>query len=484
MSKALLNKFLLILAVIVGCIAFAWPIQKRVNLGLDLKGGMHLILKVDTSKLPDKSKDDAVVRTIEILNNRINALGVAEINVQRQGVDQILVQLPGVTDREKALDMVKRVAHLEFKLVNEDQAMFKAAVNGKVPDGYELKHLKDEHGAMILIESKAAMGGDAISDARADLDQQSFYYRISLTFNADGTKAFGDLTQKHVGERLAIVMDDQVLSAPNIKEPIMSGTAEITGQFKFDEASLLALALRSGSLPVPIYVEEERTIGPLLGKDSINSGIHATIYGALFVVGFMIMYYWIGGMIASVSLIVNLLMIIGAMGFINVMMPGSQVTLTLPGIAGIVLTLGMAVDANVLINERIREETENGRALAAALSSGYDRALRAIIDTHVTSLVAAFLLFQFGSGPIKGFAVTLTIGLAASLFTAVYVSRAIFEYLIEKRLITHLRMMKILSRKTDFNFLKSMYLFCILSAVVTIGGLIVIVMKGTTSLRD
>ncbi|MBF0569408.1 MAG: protein translocase subunit SecD [Candidatus Omnitrophica bacterium] len=478
MSKGLRNKFYLILGVIIACAAFAWPINKRINLGLDLRGGMHLVLKVDTSKLAPALKEDAVLRAMEILRNRIDSLGVGETVIQRQGEDQILVQLPGVTDRDRAVDMVKRVAHLEFKIVKEDDAMFKDALAGKVPEGYELKYLKEKGRAPILLESKAVMGGEAITDARAELDQQSFYYRISLTFNNEGSKNFADLTQKHVGERLAIVMDNEVLSAPNIREPILTGTAEITGDFKFEDASMLALALRSGSLPVPIYVEEERTIGPLLGRDSIHSGIWATIFGSLFVVAFMIMYYWVGGMIASLALVVNLGMIIGAMGFINVMMPGSQVTLTLPGIAGIVLTLGMAVDANVLINERIREELENGRTLAAALSSGYDRALRAIIDTHVTSLVAAFLLFQFGSGPIKGFAVTLSIGLAASLFTAVYVSRAIFEYLLEKGIIKNLRMMKILSKKTDFNFLKSMYLFCVLSAVVTIGGLIVIMMKG------
>ncbi|MBF0484992.1 MAG: protein translocase subunit SecD [Candidatus Omnitrophica bacterium] len=475
MSKGLRNRFLLILGIIVACVVFSWPINKRINLGLDLKGGMHLILKVETESLPDKAKNDAVLRAIEILRNRIDSLGVGETLIQRQGDNQLLVQLPGVTDREKAVEMVKRVAHLEFRLVNSDQTKYQEAIKGTAPAGFELKYTKGEHTEPVLVESKPIMGGEAISDAKVDFDQMGGQ-RISLSFNSTGAKDFADLTTKHVGERLAIVLDGEVLSAPNIREPILTGNAEITGQFTFDEASLLALALRSGSLPVPIHIEEERTIGPLLGKDSIHSGIRATVFGSVFVLAFMILYYWLGGMIASVALLMNLLMIIGAMGFINIMLPASQVTLTLPGIAGIVLTLGMAVDANVLINERIREELENGRPLAAALASGYDRALSAIIDSHVTSLIASVLLFQFGSGPIKGFAVTLFVGLAASLFTAVYVTRAMFDYLLENRHITTLKMLR-LFKHTNINFLKSMYFFLLLSAVVTAAGLSVIVAK-------
>ncbi|MEI8011893.1 MAG: protein translocase subunit SecD [Candidatus Omnitrophota bacterium] len=477
MSKNLRTRFLIILAVIAACVAFAWPIQKRINLGLDLKGGMHLILKVDTTKLADKSKkDDAVLRAMEILRNRIDSMGVGETAIQRQGEDQILVQLPGVTDRDRAVDMVKRVAHLEFRLVESDAVKLKDALAGKIPDGFELKYAKGDNREAILVQAQAILQGDAISDAKVDFDSQSMMPKISLAFNGKGTKDFADLTSRHVGERLAIVMDGEVLSAPNIREAIMTGTAEISGQFTYDESSVLALALRSGSLPVPMYIEEERTIGPLLGKDSIDAGIHATVFGSLFVLAFMMIYYWIGGMIASAALLLNLVMIIGAMGFINVMMPGSQVTLTLPGIAGIVLTLGMAVDANVLINERIREELENGRTLAAAIASGYDRALSAIIDSHVTSLIASFLLFQFGSGPIKGFAITLSIGLAASLFTAVYITRAMFDYLVEKRHLTTLKMMR-LFKQTNFDFVKPMYFFLIISAVITAAGLFAIISK-------
>jgi SecD/SecF fusion protein len=480
MSKNLQTRFLIILGVIVACIAFVWPIQKRINLGLDLKGGMHLILKVDTSKLAEKAKEDAVLRAMEILRNRIDSMGVGETAIQRQGVDQILVQLPGVTDRDKAVDMVKRVAHLEFKMVESDPVKLKDALAGKVPEGLELKYTKGDSKEAVLVQAQAALQGDAISEAKVDFDSSSMLPKISLTFNTKGTKDFGDLTSKHVGDRLAIVLDGEVMSAPNIREAILTGTAEITGQFSYDEASVLALALRSGSLPVPMYIEEERTIGPLLGKDSIDAGIRATLFGVLFVFGFMIIYYWVGGMIASFALLLNLGMILGIMGFINVMLPYSQVTLTLPGIAGIVLTLGMAVDANVLINERIREELENGRTIAAAIESGYERAFSAILDSNLTTIIAAILLFQFGSGPIKGFAITLTIGLVASLFTAVYVSRTLFMWLLESQTIKELHMMRIF-KKTNFNFMKLMHVFCALSVLVTVAGVVTIIAKKNTA---
>jgi SecD/SecF fusion protein len=469
MSKELRNRILLILGVVAACVAFALPLNKRINLGLDLRGGMHLIMKVDTSKLSENAKSDAVVRAMEILRNRIDSLGVGETVVQRQGEDQILVQLPGVTDRDKAVDMVKRVAHLEFKIVKEDPALFKDALAGKTAEGYELKYVKGEKSVPLLLESAAVMQGDSISDAKVDFDQQSFYPKISLTFNSQGAKDFGELTQKYVGQRLAIVMDGEVLSAPNIREAILTGTAEITGQFNDQESKMLALALRSGSLPVPMSIEEERTIGPLLGKDSIDAGIKAMIVGTSAVFVFMIFYYFIGGIIASAALLLNLLMTIGIMGFINVMMPDAQVTMTLPGIAGLALTLGMAVDANVLINERIREEMANGKALASAINTGYDRAFSAILDSHVTSLIASFMLFQFGSGPIKGFAVTLSIGLLASLFTTVFLTRTAFMFMMEKRMIKSLPMLHIIG-VPKIDFLKMAPLFIVLSLVVSFVG--------------
>jgi SecD/SecF fusion protein len=470
MSPELRKRFIVILAVIAGCVASLIPINKRINLGLDLKGGMHLVLKVQNDNLPTaQAKEDAVLKSMEVLRNRIDGLGVGETLIQRQGDNQILLQLPGVTDRDKALDMIGRVARLEFHLVDADEGHLKDALAGHVPAGDELMTVKKEGGTPILISKAVAMDGEGIKDARVDFDHTGMQPKISMAFNDKGTKEFGDLTTAHVNERLAIILDNEVLSAPNIREPILTGDAEITGDFKFEEASLLALSLRTGALPVPMTIEEERTIGPLLGKDSIEAGIHATILGGILIVFFMCIYYFVGGIIASVALAINLLMVLGAMGLLNILMPDSQVTLTLPGIAGIILTLGMAVDANVLINERIREEIDNGRPLAASVNTGYSRAWSAILDSHVTSLIAAFFLFQFGSGPIKGFAITLSTGLLASLFSSIYITRAIVDWLISQRVIKSLPMMHIL-KKTNFNFLNKKYICFILSGGIIITG--------------
>ncbi|MCR4336501.1 MAG: protein translocase subunit SecD [Candidatus Omnitrophica bacterium] len=472
MSKSLRNRVLLILAVIAGALYCTFPLDKRINLGLDLKGGMHLILKVETEKLDENAKLDAVPRAIEILRNRIDGLGVSEPVIQRQGEDQIIVQLPGVTDRDASLRMIGRVAQLEFMIVEKDTALLQKALQGEVLEGYILKYTKDDQ-EPVLLQSPAAMKGDAISNAKVDFDTAGFGQAlIALEFNSQGADQFGDLTRKHVGDRLAIVLDGEVLSAPNIREPILSGRGEITGNFTYEEASMLSLALRSGSLPAPMRVEEERTIGPLLGKDSIESGIRASIIGFLAVIIFMAIYYLWAGLIADVALLLNLVLITGAMGFLKVTMPDSQVTLTLPGIAGVILTLGMAVDANVLINERIREELNNGRPLRAAVNSGFTRAFSAILDSNVTTLIAAFMLFQFGSGPIKGFAVTLSIGLLASLFTAVFVTRTIFMVLLELNLLKSLPMLRFFTQ-TKIDFISKRYIFFTISLLI-----IVIAMAG------
>lgn len=475
MDKILQNKLLIITGILIAALFCAFPIEQRINLGLDLKGGMHLVLKVDNENLPtEQSKNDAVLRAIEILRNRIDNLGVGETAIQRQGESEILVQLPGVTNREQALQIVGRVAMLEFKLVSDDSEKLKNALAGQIPEGYELKELKkDEGGGMILVESQTALSGDTISDARVDFSQQSFGQPyISLKFNAEGSKKFGTLTQNNVGRRLAILLDGEVLSAPNIKEAILGGNAQITGQFSFEEASMLSLALRSGALPVPMHVEEERTIGPLLGKDSINDGFKSGVIGIIAVFIFMFLYYFKAGSIANFALILNVFLILGIMGFINLTLPESQLTLTLPGIAGIILTLGMAVDANILINERIREELRNGRPLQAAISSGFSRALTAIIDSNITTLIAAFMLFQFGSGPIKGFAVTLSIGIASSLFTSIFVTKTIFTLFLKKGWLKTFATLSFLTN-TKINFISkrlfffAISLFLILASIFT-----------------
>ncbi len=466
MNKNLKIKSLTILGIIAASLYFCIPLEKHINLGLDLKGGMHLVLKVENENMPADRREDVVLRAMEILRNRIDGLGVGETLLQRQGENEIIVQLPGITDRQKALDMIGRVAQLEFRMVNSDPNALKNALAGQVPAGFVLKTIKKEDNSPILIEEKAALSGEVVKNARVDFDSSGFGEpKISLEFNDKGAKAFAELTKKNVGERLAIVLDNEVLSAPNIREAILGGTAEISGMFKFEEASMLALALRSGSLPAPMRVEEERTIGPLLGQDSIKAGINAIVLGLGGVFIFMGIYYLFAGVVADLALGLNLLIIVGFMGFLNAMLPNAPVTLTLPGIAGILLTLGMAVDANVLINERIREELGNGRPLSAAISNGYNRAFTAIFDSNFTTLIAAFMLYQFGSGPIKGFAVTLTIGLVASLFTALTVTRTIFEICLSSKFLKSLPMLQFF-KDTKIDFISKRFIFYTLSLAV------------------
>ncbi|MGE5309333.1 MAG: protein translocase subunit SecD, partial [Deltaproteobacteria bacterium] len=416
------RKFAVRLAVVVAvvglCAWFSFPLGKRINLGLDLQGGMHLLMKVDTSKLQGAAKADAADRAIEVIRNRIDQFGVREASILRQGEDEIVVQLPGVTDRERALDVVGKTAQLEFKLVSDDQEKLKEAVAGKVPEGYELKYSEDGGGALLL-QKEAVLTGDSVKNAQVRFSQSEFNAPVvGLEFNAAGAEKFAKLTAENVGKRLAIVLDGKVQSAPVIREAIPSGEAVISGSFDVQHAQDLSIVLRVGALPAPMYVEEERTIGPLLGQDSINSGVKASLIGVGLVFVSMIVYYLFGGIVSTIALLLNLLMTLGIMGMLPLLFPGVSATLTLPGIAGIALSLGMAVDANVLINERIREERAAGKTLATAIGNGYEKAFSAIFDSNLTTLIAAFLLFQFGTGPIRGFAVTLTIGLIASLFTA------------------------------------------------------------------
>lgn len=474
MGKKLQIRILVIFISLAVSLFYTFPLKKRINLGLDLQGGMHLVLRVDMSKLTDDAKKDAVPRAVEIIRNRIDSLGSGETVIQVQGDDQIIVQLPGVTDREKALALIGQTAQLDFCLVNTDPEMLKQALQGKVPEGFALKYEKD--GRPLLVEATPSMKGDAIKNARVDMDQTSFLPHISFTLSPEGGKQFAQLTSKHVNDQLAIIVDGTVISAPNINEPILDGQGIITGNFNQDSANLLAWQLRSGALPAPIVVEEERTIGPLLGKDSISAGINATVVGLAAVAGFMIIYYLLAGFISVLALVLNLFIITGSLGLLNIMVGGSAVTLTLPGIAGIILTLGMAVDANVLINERIREEVNNGRPLSTAIANGYNRAFAAIFDSHITNLIAAFMLFQFGSGPVKGFAVTLSIGIISSLYTALYVTRTMFMILLQNNSLKSLPMMRLLSN-TKIDFIKLRY-FCIaLSLIVTIGGMAAFFMK-------
>ncbi|MBM3252131.1 MAG: protein translocase subunit SecD, partial [Candidatus Omnitrophica bacterium] len=479
MNKQLRLKLVFILAVVIFFCWFSFPLDKRINLGLDLKGGMHLVLKVDTSSLSEDAKKDAIDRAIEIVRNRIDEFGVGEPSIQKQGQEEIVVQLPGITDRQRAIDLIGRTAHLEFKLVSNDVEKIELAREGNVPEGYELKTVeKEQEKLQVLLEKNPVITGEYIVSAQVNFDQSGFGEPyVSLKFNSEGAKKFAQITQDNVGKQLAIVLDGKVHSAPVIREPIPSGEAQISGRFNFQEASDLAIVLRVGALPAPMYIEEERTIGPLLGQDSIKSGILACIVGLAAVLIFMAFYYLVSGLIADVALVLNLLIILGSLGFLKILLPGQEITLTLPGIAGIVLTLGMAVDANVLINERMREEIRAGRPLFTAVRNGYHKAFSAILDSNLTTLIAAFLLFQFGTGPIRGFAVTLSIGLLASMFTAIFVTRAIFELLLYTKKIKSIHMLSFI-KQTKIDFIGKRRIYYAISSLIIILGLFAFFGKG------
>ena len=478
MERKLIYKIILILSIVGVCAYFAFPLDKRINLGLDLKGGMHLLLKVDTSRLPEKAREDATDRAVEVIRNRIDEFGVRETSIQKQGLDEIVVQLPGITDRTRAIDIIGRTAMLEFKLVAQEPEKLREAIAGTVPEGFELKYSQEDN-EPLLLEKQAVITGDALTGAAVHFSQSEFNEPVvALQFNPEGAKKFARITADNIGKRLAILLDGKVQSAPRIKEAITLGEAVITGRFDIEQAQDLALVLRVGALPAPMYIEEERTIGPLLGQDSINKGVKASIVGGLLVFAFMAFYYLLPGIISDIALMLNLLMILGGLGILPLLFPGVSATLTLPGIAGIALSLGMAVDANVLINERIREELSAGKNLRLAIANGYSRAFSAIFDSNLTTLIAAFLLFQFGTGPIRGFAVTLTIGLIASMFTAIVVTRAIFEVLLSFKLIRNKLPMLRLIKETKLDFIGKRKIFYAISLIVITVGLFSYFKKG------
>lgn len=443
--------------------------EGKINLGLDLQGGMHLVLKVDTSKLSEEEAKNAPDVALEIIRNRIDQLGVKEVAIQKQGKDEIVVQLPGVTDRDRAIELIGQTALLEFKLVSADPDKLKNALEGNVPEGYTLK--EDDKGAPILLEEKADVTGADLKDATVKFQQTQFNQpTVGITFNKEGGRKFARLTRDNVGRRLAIVLDGVVKSAPNIKEEIPSGEAIIEGRFSPDEANDLAIVLRAGALPAPVYIEEERTVGPLLGRDSVNAGLRAILTGFALVVVFMLIYYLLSGVIANIALLFNIIIIGGVMGYFHF-------TLTLPGIAGLILTIGMAVDANVLIYERIREELKTGKTIRSAISIGYSKAFSAILDSNITTLIAAVMLFQFGTGAIRGFAMTLTIGIFASLFTALVVTRTMFNLLSLSPKFNRLRMFSLIG-STHINFVGKRKICYILSILVIVAGIFIFATRG------
>lgn len=381
------GKFLaLIAAILVAAGVYMLPLALSIKQGLDLQGGTHVVMEaVDTADA--QVDDEAVQRVVKIIERRVNELGLTEPVIQRQGARRIIVELPGVKDPEKAIEMLGKTALLEFQ---------------------------DEAGRTVLT-------GKDLKDAKAQIDQSNRNL-VGLEFSDEGGKAFADLTRQNIGKKISILLDKQVLTSPVVEEAIPNGKAVITGQRTLEEAQQLAILLRSGSLPVKVDVLETRTVGPSLGQDSKEKSQFAFAVGVGAIVLFMALFYRIPGLVANVTLLLYVLMLLFALKMLNA-------TLTLPGIAGIILSMGMAVDANVLIFERFKEEYRGGKTLRAAMESGFQRAFTTIWDSNLTTLLAAAVLFFLGAGPIKGFAITLSIGILLSMFTAITVTRFLLRLL-------------------------------------------------------
>ena len=417
--------------------------KEVIPLGLDLQGGVNLVYQVDTSKLPDLSDatvSHAVEQNMVVINNRVDAIGVGNPFVARQGREFIVIQLPGVFASEDAKAIIGKTALLEFKLVHDDEALVKIidaiqkkglhpedVVAGKLPDDIKklipanMEVVPEREGGYLLVDAEPALTGKHLKAARVDTQGHSgLGLSIDFELDSDGATLFEAFTGAHVGERLAIILDNMVQSAPRIETRIPGGRGQITGTFTAQEAKLLANVLNSGNLQAPMNVVEERTVGPELGEDSIHKGARAMIIGLTIVLLFMVAYYKLSGFIADCALFLNFLLLLAVM-------TAMKATLTMPGIAGTVLTLAMAVDANVIILERVREELRRGKDVRVAIDEGYEKAFTAIFDGHVTAILAAAFLFQFGSGPVKGFGVTLMCGLIISLFTAVFATHVVYD---------------------------------------------------------
>ena len=426
----------------------------RIKLGLDLQGGTSFLVEMETNKLSNPSDaGGALSQAVEVLRKRIDRFGVAEPVIQPAGGNRILIQLPGLSeaDKESAKEQIQKAAYLEFRMVKEDSDEI-INNNEPIPPGYELlKHVEPQPNGpprieQVIVKKKPENGlsGDIIKSAmvvRGNLGEP----QIDFTLNDDGAKKFAEVTRNNVNHRLAIVLDGQLYSAPNIQSPIETGNGQITGRYTIQAALELANVLQN-PLRAPLKIDYSSDVDPTLGKDSIRSGVRASIAGVVLVSAFMLCYYLLSGIVANIALVTNIIILMGVMCSIGT-------TLTLPGIAGVVLTVGMAVDANVLIYERIREELAKGKSLRGAVAAGYARAFGTIFDSHVTTLIASIILIFMGTGEIKGFGVTLTIGVAASLFTALVVTRLIFNFLLDHNWIKSLRMFHLI-RATKLDFMR------------------------------
>lgn len=436
-------------------------LEKILNLGLDLRGGSHLVLELQTQKMElgqgesrQVAVTDALDRAIEIIRNRIDQFGVAEPLIARQGEKWIVVQLPGVKDPERAKQLIGKTALLEFRLVDDTQALegISSALREKsisfssaaehpellpkeilslVPTGYML--MSGREGRYYLVKSVPELTGAYLTNAKVQLGGGTGmgYPEVSIEFNDEGARLFSRVTETNINKNLAIVLDNVVQSAPTIRTRIPDGKAVIEGSFTTEDAKLLSTVLRAGALPAPVEIIEERTVGPTLGEDSIRAGVLSSLIGILFIFIFFAFYYKGGGIITNCSIILNLVFLLATMIYF-------KATLTLPGIAGIILSLAMAVDANVLILERTREEIRAGKTVRMAVDIGYQKSSTTIFDANLTVLIAALFLFQFGTGPVKGFAVTLTTGTIISMFTAVFVTRTYYEWRFQNRAVNTL----------------------------------------------
>jgi SecD/SecF fusion protein len=447
----------------------------RIKLGLDLQGGTSFLVGIDTNHLAAETNtslalseraNQALSQAAEVLRKRVDRFGVAEPVIQPAGNDRILIQLPGLSDADKdnARAQIQKAAYLEFRLVEPESDSL--VLQGTGEPGYELlrhPHKSSDGRDVVgyLVKKKPELTGKYVKTAFVVRDQFG-RPEINFTLTSDGAAIFAQVTRENVRRQLAIVLDGELRSAPVINGPIEGGSGQITGQFTAQEAYALANVLQN-PLQVPVSIRSESSVDPTLGKDTIHSGISSAIYGTIAVAGFMVAYYLFAGFVADLALFTNIIILLGVMCSIGT-------TLTLPGIAGVVLTIGMAVDANVLIFERIREESAKGKSLRGAIAAGYERAFRTIFDSHVTTLISSVILIYMGTGPIKGFGVTLTIGVAASLFTALVVTRLIFDFLLARGWLKSLPMLH-LFKVSNLNFMRFSRFAFVGSLALIVAGL-------------
>jgi SecD/SecF fusion protein len=459
------------------CLEEAIPPSQRIKLGLDLQGGTSFLIRL-TPQADQSITSDLLDQAVEVIRKRVDAYGVSEPVITPQGRDRILVQIPGLDTQqiETTQAELQRVAKLELATVagGTDRIARIEAGEEIMPPGYVIKTYKDriegkEEEFKLLVKRRPELSGEHVKRAHAYFDEQG--YGVSLSLDGEGAKIFGDLTQALAPTRgqIAILLDGEIQSAPHVNEPIYGGNAVITGRFTEKEARDLASALEN-PLRVPVEVEETRSVSPTLGTDSVRSGILAGLTGLVLVLAFVMVYYRLAGVVAFFGLLVNMIILFGAMAMFNFV-------LTLPGIAGIILTMGMAVDANVLIYERLREETSAGKSLTAALEAAYDKAFSAIFDANVTTLITAVILFWQATGSVRGFAVTLMLGIIASMFSALLVTRTVFRWLIERFGLKRLRMLDLIPKR-KFNFLGQRWTAAIVSAVLMGGSFIIFAARG------